>query len=61
LWGTEQERETGPNSGGAIEHERDATRSETASQETMMNMAAVGAKDGLVTEKAPRDGEGGIE
>ena len=58
---TQEERETGPDSGGSIEHERDATRGEAASQQTMMNMAAVGAKYGLVTEKAARDGESGIE
>src|ERR1035437_2300902 len=58
---TEDERETGDNSGGGIEDIGDAARGEAAGQETMMDMAAVRAKDGLVTEKAPRDGEGGIE
>src|ERR1039458_4702854 len=59
--GTEEERETGDNSGGGIEDIGDATRGKAAGQETMMDMAAVRAKDGLATEKAPRDGEGGIE
>src|ERR1039458_934301 len=59
--GTEDEREPGDNSGGGIQDIGDAARGEPAGQETVMDVAAVSAKDGLAPEKAPRDGEGGIQ
>ena len=51
----------GDDTGGGIEDVGDAARGKAAGQEAVMDMAAVPAKDGLATEKAPRDGEGGIE
>ena len=59
--GTQDEGETGDSSGSGIEDIGDAAGGEAAGEETMVDMAAIRAKDGLATEKAARDGEGGIE
>src|ERR1019366_8787353 len=59
--GTEEEGESGDSSGSGIEDIGDAAGGEAAGEETMVDMAAIRAKDGLATEKAARDGEGGIE
>jgi hypothetical protein len=59
--GTEEDGESGEGSGRGIEDIGNATGGKAAGQETVVDVAAVWAEDGLAAEEAAGDGESGIE
>ncbi len=55
------EREDGGDGAETVEEKSGAARGEAAVEETVVDVAAVGGEDGLATEEAADDGEGGVE
>ena len=56
-----EQREPGADAAEAIDEEHDAPRGEAAREEFVVDVAAIGPKDGLMAEETANDGESGIE
>src|SRR5471030_814971 len=55
IMSAEQERQPGQDAGESVQDEDNLAHAEAAGQKTVVNVAAVGAEDALVAERAARD------